>query len=253
MASRLSSRIVTLVKALPQPSKRYGETVCCAGVTVDRQWKRLFPIRFRHLNGTNSFNRWDWVEFKYRRPTNDSRNESCHVYEDSIAVAGKLALHERSRLLGPMVRGSAEDAAARGLSLALIRPRNTKFTTKRKTAAELDEERNSYRRAAAQTSILDKHLAELNPSPYQFRFQFEDDGGKHNYENGDWETHAMFWSWRKKLGEEKTLRRMHEVFNEEYPKRGMIFAIGNQAKRPKTWQLLGVIRMDEPKQAELFP
>jgi hypothetical protein len=32
----------------------------------------------------------------------------------------------------------------------------------------------------------------------------------------------------------------------------MVFAIGNQAKRPKTWQLLGVIRLDEMKQGELF-
>lgn len=51
----------------------------------------------------------------------------------------------------------------------------------------------------------------------------------------------MFWGWRQKHGEAKTLRRMSEVFNDEYPKRGMVFAIGNQAKRPRTWQLLGVI------------
>ena len=62
----------------------------------------------------------------------------------------------------------------------------------------------------------------------------------------------MFWGWRQKHGEAKTLRLMSEVFNDEYPKRGMVFAIGNQAKRPKTWQLLGVIRLDEMKQGELF-
>ena len=45
---------------------------------------------------------------------------------------------------------------------------------------------------------------------------------------------------------------MDSVFNDEYPKRGMVFAMGNQAKRPQTWQLLGVIRLDNPKQGELF-
>jgi hypothetical protein len=34
--------------------------------------------------------------------------------------------------------------------------------------------------------------------------------------------------------------------------KGMVFALGNQAKRPQTWQLLGVIRLDEMLQGELF-
>ena len=40
-------RVTILVKALPQPSKTHGETVCCAGVTVHGEWKRLFPVRYR--------------------------------------------------------------------------------------------------------------------------------------------------------------------------------------------------------------
>lgn len=40
------------------------------------------------------------------------------------------------------------------------------------------------------------------------------------------------------------------TFNDVYPRKGMVFAIGNQAKRPQTWQLLGVIRLDEAKQGE---
>jgi hypothetical protein len=42
------------------------------------------------------------------------------------------------------------------------------------------------------------------------------------------------------------------VYNDEYPKKGMAFALGNQAKRPQTWQLLGVIRLDELAQSDLF-
>jgi hypothetical protein len=81
VAAPQKSRVVVLVKALPQPSKSYGETVCCAGVTADGQWKRLFPVRFRHLQD-NSFKHWDWINFGYRLPTRDRRVESYHVYED---------------------------------------------------------------------------------------------------------------------------------------------------------------------------
>jgi hypothetical protein len=82
--------------------------------------------------------------------------------------------------------------------------------------------------------------------------QFEDATGRHDYQNGDWETHVMFWRWRGSYGETSALERMAGVYNDEYPKKGMAFALGNQAKRPQTWQLLGVIRLDELEQGELF-
>lgn len=40
-------------------------------------------------------------------------------------------------------------------------------------------------------------------------------------------------------------------FNDEYPRKGMAFAVGTMAARPQTWMLLGVIRLDELTQAEL--
>lgn len=250
MTALQSSRVTILVKALPQPSKTYGETVCCAGVTADRQWKRLFPVRFRHLGGGESFARWDWVTFRHRQPTRDRRPESCHVHEESIEVGGSLPERERARLLNPLVVGSAQHAMALGQSLALIRPQNTRFSYKRKSSGELELERAAYRRAASQTSFLDKELAELEPSAFRFRFRFDDDAGTHTYENGDWEAHAMFRRERARTSESEALKWMSETFNEKYPKRGMVFAIGNQAKRPQVWQLLGVLRLDELQQGE---
>ena len=99
--------------------------------------------------------------------------------------------------------------------------------------------------------MFDTELAELEPSPYDFRFKFEDTAGQHDYRNGDWEAHAMFWRECNRSGSEKALEWMDHTFNEDYPKRGMAFAIGNLAKRPQTWQLLGVIRLDELQQSIL--
>jgi hypothetical protein len=163
-ATHQSCRAVVLIKALPQPSKTYGETVCCAGITADGQWKRLFPVRFRHLGGAASFSRWDWVRFAFRKPTRDTRAESCHVYEDTIELDGNVPPTERSRLLTPLIRKSAKDAMSLGHSLTLVQPKNTKFIAKLKTKSELEDEREAYRQAAKQGSIFDKELAELEPS-----------------------------------------------------------------------------------------
>ena len=247
----ISSRVIILVKALPQPSKRYGETVCCAGVTAEGSWKRLYPIRFRHLQGKQSFARWDWVKFQYHQPTRDRRHESCHVHEESIVVDGIFPERERTHFFNRIITGSAVDAMSNGNSLALIRPRNTRFSWRRKSKSDILEEKETYKAAAQQDSFFDRRLAELEPSPYEFRFSFEDDAGPHNYQDGDWETHAMFFNGRRRMGEERTLSWMNKTYNEVYPAAGMAFAIGNVAIRPKTWQLLGVIRLDEAKQGEL--
>ena len=62
----------------------------------------------------------------------------------------------------------------------------------------------------------------------------------------------MFWRESRRRGEVKVLQWLDAVFNDEYPRKRMVFAIGNQPKRPQTWQLLTVIRLDELSQPE-FP
>lgn len=239
-------RVIILVKALPQPSKKHGETVCCAGVTPDGQWKRLYPIRYRHLAGETAFSRWDVVSYRYRPPLRDKRSESCAVEEDSLQIIGVMPEKERAKLLNPLVLPAVSEAGRRGQSLALIRPKNTHFSYRLKSPAEIAEEKEAYAKAARQGSLLDKELEALDPTPYDFKFRFDDADGQHTYTNGDWEAHAMFYMGRRRG---KTIAEvldwMEHTFNVVYPQKGMGFAVGNMAKRPQTWQLLGVIRLDE--------
>jgi hypothetical protein len=249
-----SCRVFILVKALPQRSASHGETVCCAGVTAEGEFRRLFPVRFRHLSEGATFKRWDEVDFKFRLPTRDKRLESCHVMEDTIATTGnRLPAKDRENFLVPLVSASASDAANKGRSLAVVRPRSTKFYYRPKTAEQIAAERAAYEQAARQDSFFDKRLAVLEPSPYEFRFKFEDASGSHDYANADWEAHAMFFMGRSRFGnDEATLNWMSGTFNDLYPKRGMMFCVGNIASRPQTWQLLGVLRVDESAQGSMI-
>ena len=172
--------------------------------------------------------------------------------EDTIISDGTMPPKNRSAVLNPLVSNSVKDAVDAGKSLALIRPRNTRFYYKEKAESELDAERKTYEKAASQGSFFDKQLAALEPSPYEFRFKFEDGTGTHDYANGDWEAHAMFFNGRRREGSDQaTLDWMSRAFNEQYAKRGMLFCVGNMARRPQTWQLLGVLRVDETTQQAL--
>jgi len=172
-------------------------------------------------------------------------------------VNGELkAADARARFLAPLVLGSAVEATAKGHSLALIRPTNTRFVFRRKPASILELERDGYRKAAQQQSFLDKELEALTPAPYAFSFSFEDAAGKHTFRCNDWETHTTFWKWTIQYGEAETLRLLSGRYNEEYPQSGMVFGLGTVKARPKQRLLLGIIRLnflseEEKSQGEL--
>jgi hypothetical protein len=45
---------------------------------------------------------------------------------------------------------------------------------------------------------------------------------------------------------------MAKVFGEEYPAKGMVFAMGTHSLYPDTWLLVGVLRLDVVKQGTLL-
>jgi hypothetical protein len=140
---------------------------------------------------------------------------------------------------------STNEAAARGESLTLLRPRNARFQYRKKPSALIEAEREGYKRAARQSSLLDKELDALEPTPYTFGFVFEDEAGKHSFSCGDWETSATFWKMKKLHGESFALAHLDEAYNQKYQSKGMVFAMGTVKARPKQWLLLGVLRLNE--------
>lgn len=244
-------RALILVKALPHVGKSTGETVCCAGITLERQWRRQYPIHFRRLK--DQFGRWEWIEYDWVRPSDDRRKESRRVQEDALVVLDQMPARERANFLAPLVLESTDQAVARGDTLALIRPTESKFYWKLKSDQQLQKERAAYKAAASQTSFFDDELAALEPCPFEFRFDYKTaDGKSHKATCDDWETSAMFYNLENKYGRDHALERMSAVFNDEYPRDGMVFAMGTHSQRPDQWLMVGVIRLNRVSQASLF-
>lgn len=240
---------MVLVKALPQPSEKYLETVCVAGLTVTGEWRRLYPVRFRQLD--NRFKRWQWVEYKWQTPRadRDRRSESRNVDNESLKSLAIMKPTERARFLAPRIRESVAEAAALKESLALIRPHETQFSWERKTLDEIAAERSAYGKAAQQSSFLDGELKALEPCPFKFHFQYKTaDGKSHRGLCHDWETSAAFNLLSKKYNAEGALAHLNREYNERYPKAGMAFAMGTHSQHPDQWLLIGVVRLDEERQ-----
>lgn len=85
MVEERKLRVLPIVKAYPEPSEKYGTTVCVVGVTIpDGSWIRLYPIRFMQLNESQRFKKYQIIDVVATKSQKDSRPESYRVDEKSI-------------------------------------------------------------------------------------------------------------------------------------------------------------------------
>jgi hypothetical protein len=100
------TRVLVLVKAAPQPSRRYGDTVCVAGVNMDTpvpSWIRLYPVPFRYLEGARQFKKYDVITVRTRDAGSDKRPESRKIDAESIDIGIHLkGWKERSPWVEPL-------------------------------------------------------------------------------------------------------------------------------------------------------
>jgi hypothetical protein len=245
LKNEATEEVAIIVKAVPQPSQRYGETVCCAGITRQGEWRRLYPIRFRRLKD-KSFARWQWIRCRTARRSSDSRTETRRVSEDTIVPLRSIKASERPSFIQPLIRGSVAAAAHDGLSLTLIRPLESHFSWVRRKQDEIDVERTAYKLAARQQDLFDAGIAAIEPCPFNFRLKFRDESGWHDHHCEDWETEAAFWNISRWHGEAEALDHLDRAYNEDRPARGLVLALGNMAARPQTWLLLGIMAVPPP-------
>jgi hypothetical protein len=250
-----TSRAVVLVKAAPQASGSHGETVCVAALDEYGSWHRLYPVNFRDLTPEQRFHRWDNIEFKWRLPevAKDRRVESKRVQQDSIRIVGSLKPKGRQQFLEKAIIESPAAAYKAKQSLALIRPKNPVFKVRRRTAREMQDILKGYEEINASPSLFGTTtIVPREPAPYEFSYSFEDGDGPHHQRCHDWEVEQTFLKWRDAYGEDRALDEMKRVFGEEYPKKGMLLAMGTHGQRNWQWMIIGIIRLDEITQPSLL-
>lgn len=247
-----STEAVVLIKAAPQVGLRHGETVCCAGLDLYGNWLRLYPVSFRQLDEAQKFGRWDRVSFKWRMPNDDRRTESRRVDQQSIELHGKIREAERPGLLGKAIVTSLERERAASRSLALLKPEISEFVVERKTTEELAAEQQRFTALRAQQDLFAKEVTPYAPCPYRFKYRYRTDDGERFGTCQDWEIEATFYRWSRLYGEERALAEMRRVFGDEYPRKGLLFAMGTHSQYPDVWLINGLIRLDPILQPSLI-
>jgi hypothetical protein len=77
---------LAVIKAYPNPSAKYHETVCVAAVTREEGWVRLYPVGFRSLPDDKRFKKYQRIQFRMQKHPRDRRPESYRPDELSFQL-----------------------------------------------------------------------------------------------------------------------------------------------------------------------
>ncbi|WP_108718488.1 hypothetical protein [Miniimonas sp. S16] len=249
-------RVLVLVKATPQLSMTYGDTVCVAGLAISPgplRWVRLYPVPFRHMDGERQFSKYMMIDVTVRDASGDKRAESLKIDAQSIELGPVLkGWGNRSAWVETAVGPTmcevlrAVRADMNSISLAAVRPRAVDPLEFKPHPGWSDTELARFRAWSDKGDLFrtrDPKMLEpprlIVHVPYHC---LEPGCGGHKQRNIDWELTAFQWRYRDRP--EAELRALIEKnFYENMfgPGKRPLIYVGNQenVQRRRSFVTLG--------------
>lgn len=176
----LQREALITVKAYPNPSAKYFETVCVAAVTLEEGWIRLYPVNFRSLPEEQRFRKYQLVRLRMRRHRTDTRPESYRPDEDSIELLKTVNTHHNWRerwgwirpTLGPSMCALLRQQKATGQSLGCVKPRAVQGLEVQRSEPDWAPRRKA---AIDQMPLFDPVDTKLEKIPFVFRYKYRCD------------------------------------------------------------------------------
>ncbi len=269
-------RILITVKTYPTLSRKYGETVCTAGVRADGSWVRIYPVPFRRLDQEEQYKKYDWIDCQLVRNTSDPRPETFRPVDESelrpvahIDTADNW--RERRRILLKTARVYTrlgeliEGAKANQLSLAVFKPtRIIGFDWEQETRDWDPERLREMREKSKQLDMFAdnawREIFKVIPKlPYSFAYKFEDEEGRvSELRVLDWEVGALFWNCVRSSAnkEQEALEKVKQKFFDSYLDKDLHFFLGTTQQfhfiGPNPWVIIGVFPIPRERQLGLF-
>lgn len=228
-------RVLVLVKTYPNPSAKYTELVCTAGLLEDGSWVRIFPVPFRCYDEYSRYSKYQWIECDLYKAENDTRPESYHLDTSSsgIVLREKVGTDDgwelRRRLILDRTRiftrksELVEASSANRTTLAVFKPTSVRLVFNRAKAEPADPKLEAAIRSnLAQRDLFDeaagrKDFKLAEPLPYEFRYVVTDaDGAESRLKIIDWELGALFLRQRQAKDEKRAVEDVVEKYGTRF-------------------------------------
>ncbi len=246
-------RIAVTVKTYPNPSTKYSETVCTAGVDMDTgRFVRLYPVRLRNLPYSQWFKKWDIIEAACTHKSSDVRGDTWTPDPASIRTVGnfhrskKADWDSRNALVLPLATdletlcGRAE--AFKG-SIGIVRVSQDAEFVMKPDSAEWSEKQLSI---MSQESLFDARRRPLMKVPWSFRYRFRcadnDSCAGHDLQVFDWEPFELY---RGQLERKDSAQAKEDVLHQYNERMGpgarnVHLFVGTTISHPMQFSCIGI-------------
>lgn len=255
-----TAEVMITVKTYPNPSETYGETVCVAGVRLDRgqpEWIRLYPVKFRNADFDSTFKKYETIRINgtYHQ-ANDNRPESFRPKQDELEHvewldSKKNWLLRRSKLGALIGETTMCELLARnpkgGMgnpspSLGLIKP--TDIDTSVVDGDPWSPAEQAKVDHASEPDLFGTSMVPLEPAPYAIRYRYRCANTKcpgHDQKNLDWEVGQTGRRWKADYGDAGARAAMLKRWRDDMvlADKDIHFYVGNQNRYRRTFSVLG--------------
>lgn len=243
-------KVLVVVKAYPESSKKHGSVVCTAGITEDSEWIRIYPIPFEYFRGNKRIPKYTWIEADVKKASEKlSRKESYRIRDGSIKIVDESLnkprpnWKERNRVILSTLRSTVEDLQfdfnENKTSLGMIKPGLLHDFNTTKPLEEIDDDIIKGR----QMTIYGEERTLLEDIPHIFKYKFSCTKNcicEHYMTCEDWELFQSYRKWRWDYPTKKILwEKIRERYFDWMKNRNLHFLLGTHSMYP-VWMIIGL-------------
>ncbi len=241
------------VKAYPNPSSKYHETVCIAAVTREEGWIRLYPVQFRSMPREQQFAKYQVIQLRMKKHDKDSRPESYRPDEHSIEIRDTLSTSNDGHwgrrkawiepTLSPSICFIQREQKRSRKSLGAFKPYKITDLDIEDADPEWAAKKQCFMR---QMLLFDRQTSKLEKIPFTFKYRYvcQEEGCKgHTQSIIDWEIMELYRNVRRSANSTVEVKdKIRQKYLDELcsAKRETSLFVGNHSLYPTTFMILGV-------------
>jgi len=232
----MKEKVLVLVRATPEKSRKHGFTCCVAGINEKGELRRLYPFKFSEIR----FRKKQWIEAEIAAYSKDKRKESAKVIQytplpefvDDSELASKLS--EVATSVGYLKTNKA--------SLGVVRPQLLGVEIDVASTKFMDEQTYFYQFEAGSIELREKVKMPVTVR-YTYRCKADSCSCKnkpHKQILIDWEANELARNiMRKDKDKEVVEAKLKHKLYDWMRQRDVFFVLGTHFKY-KTWMIIGI-------------
>lgn len=246
----MREHLLLLCMAYPEPSTKYGASVCMAGITEENEFRRIYPVPFDTFY-KNKFHKRQWISYELREK-GDYRKESYKIRPDTIEQHTQISNNDL-RLICKEKHSTIEELKGewetQRTSLGIIKPEITGIVIKEKEIKDSVIARNQ------QTSLAGSHVPpiDLLKHDIQYKFTCSDDCNGHKCLCLDTEAGQLYRNIVSKTDDPDDIRsKLEHALFKKMKTRDLYFMMGSHSFHPKSWMIISLLYPPKQHNKSLF-